>query len=126
MFSIQRNLGYIVSTFAIFVLVLAPPNLVCSQDFRITYPEKNSTVQGEVIVVEGVGAIPGATIEISVLTNEWYLQNGIAEISEDGNWTYAPCYLSGQGKFNNHSIKARLIQDGRPIATVTVRGIVRE
>ena len=102
------------------------PDHVLSADFKILYPDSNSTVRGEVIEVEGAGAIAGATIEISVLTNDWYLQDGKAELSDDGSWSYTPCYLSGKGKFNNHTIKARLIKDGKAIAIDKVRGVVRE
>lgn len=99
---------------------------VLSADFKILYPKSNNTVRGEVIEIEGSGAIEGAAIEISVLTNDWYLQDGKAEVSDDGRWSYAPCFLSGKGKFNNHTIKARLIKDGKAIAIDKVRGVVRE
>ncbi|MCF8057249.1 MAG: hypothetical protein K9K37_11510 [Desulfocapsa sp.] len=102
------------------------PDHVLAADFKILYPESNSTVKGEVIEIEGAGATAGATIEISVLTNDWYLQDGKAEVNDDGRWSYAPCYLRGKGKFNNHTIKARLIKDGKAIAIDKVRGVVRE
>ena len=108
------------------VLTAIGPSAVLSAEFKITYPESNSTVRGEVIEIEGTGATPGAVVEVSVLTNKWYLQDGIAEINDDGSWTYAPCYLSGKGQYNNHSIKVRLIKGGKPIATAKVRGVIRE
>ena len=97
-----------------------------SFDFRITFPEKNEEVRGEIIEIEGRGAIQGTVIEVSVLTNDWYIQDGKAEINKDGTWTYAPCYLAGKGKFNNHTIRARLFKDGEIMATTKVRGVVRK
>ena len=99
---------------------------IASDDFKITYPEKNEEVRGEIIEIEGTGAIQGTVIEVSVLTNDWYIQDGKAEINKNGTWTYAPCYLSGKGKFNNHTIKARLLKDGEVMATTKVRGVVRK
>jgi hypothetical protein len=102
------------------------PNLGLGGEFRILYPKPNDTVGGEIGEVEGEGALPGAKIEASVLTNEWFLQDGRGEINSNGNWTYGPCYLKGKGKYNNHTIRVRLIKDGKVIATATVRGIVRQ
>jgi hypothetical protein len=120
-----KVIAVIISISVICILILGIPFLY-SADFKITYPAPNSTVRGEVIEIEGTGATQGATIEVSVLTNAWYVQDGKAEIMRDGTWTYAPCYLSGKGRFNNHSIKARLIKDGSPLTSATVGGIVRE
>lgn len=96
-----------------------------AQQFEIMYPASNSTVRGEVIEVEGVGATQGDTIEINVLSSHWYMQSGTAEINNDGSWSYAPCYLSGQGQYSNHTIRARLLRDGRQVGIAKVRGVVR-
>ncbi len=95
-------------------------------DFSITYPKSDATIRGETIEIQGAGATQGSVIEISVLTDKWYIQDGTAEINKDGTWSYAPCYLSGKGKFSTHTIKARQIKDKQVISTSTVRGIVTQ
>lgn len=97
-----------------------------AEDFAITYPEPRSTVRAEVIEIEGTGAVPGATIEVKVLTNDWYLQDGETTIHENGTWSYGPCHLSGKGRFDSHTIRATLIEDGEELAIATVREVVRE
>lgn len=94
-------------------------------DFQITTPRPNVVVAGEVIEVAGVGADPSGTVEIEVLTNQWYLQDGQARINADGTWTFSPVHLGGQGRYNNHTIRATIIKDGRRGKSVTVSGIVR-
>ena len=95
-------------------------------ELEITYPRSNSSVRGEVIEIEGSGASPGAVIEVSVLTDRWYPQDGTLTVEADGTWAYGPCYLSGAGTFNRHSIRARLIEHGQVRATARVREVIRE
>jgi hypothetical protein len=68
-------------------------------DFQITNPLANATVPGEVIEVSGVGADPVGTIELEVLTNDWYLQDGKARINADGSWTLQSSSSFGQRCF---------------------------
>ena len=96
-----------------------------AQEFRITYPEPGGTVGGEVAMVEGTGAVPGAIIEVSVFTNRFYVQSGNVDINANGDWTFAPVYFSGQPPYDNHTVRARLIRDGQVVATTTVRDVKR-
>lgn len=95
-------------------------------DFQITSPRANAAVPGEVIEVSGVGADPSGTVELEVLTNDWYLQDGKARVNADGSWTYSPVHLSGKGVFNNHTLKATIVKDGHRGQSVTISGIVRK
>lgn len=113
----------VVSTALFFFLLLC--GTVVQAEFKITYPESNSVVPGRVIMVEGVGADPEGTIEVKVLTNRWYVQDGEVEISSNGAWNYGPCHLGGQGQYNNHTIRATIIKNGERLESATVRGIVR-
>jgi hypothetical protein len=108
------------------LLFLALPSMSATPDFQITAPKANSVVPGEVIEVSGVGADPNGTIEVQVLTNQWYTQDGTARINADGSWTFSPVHLAGQGSFNNHILRATIIKDGRRGKSVTVAGIVRK
>ena len=92
---------------------------------KIDYPANGARVSGKVIELRGSGADPKAQIEVSVLTNEWYVQNGRATINADGTWSYSPCYLSGQGQYNNHTVRVTLIANGNRTVSARVRGIVR-
>ncbi|HYA41034.1 MAG TPA: hypothetical protein VEF34_07005 [Syntrophobacteraceae bacterium] len=95
-------------------------------EFQITYPASDSSVSGRVVEITGVGADPGGTIQVEVLTNEWYVQTGTPRINPDGSWSYAPCYLAGQGEFNNHTIRATIIKDGKRLRSTSVHGVVRK
>jgi len=99
-----------------------------SQDaqLQITYPISNSTVPGPVIELKGVGADPSGTIEVEVLTDEWYVQTGTARINPDGSWTYAPCNLKGEGRFNNHTIRVTIIKGGKRGESTSITGVVRQ
>ena len=77
-------------------------------------------------MVEGVGAVPGATIQVWVYTNDWYLQTGAAHNDESGNWTYAPCHLRGQPPYDRHMIRARITHGDQVTEAPLVRGVVRE
>jgi len=94
-------------------------------EFQITSPRDNAVVPGEVIEVSGVGADPAGTVEITVLTDKWYVQDGDARINSDGTWTFSPVHLGGKGAYNNHTIRATIIRDGRRGKSVKVSGIVR-
>jgi hypothetical protein len=60
-----------------------------------------------------------------VLTNDWYVQDGTAVINADGSWSYAPCHLTGKGKYNNHTIKVTIVKNGKRLTSTSVHGIVR-
>lgn len=93
---------------------------------KISYPLSNSTVPARVVEIKGVGADPSGTIEIEVLTNEWYRQDGTPRINPDGSWTYGPCHLAGQGQFNNHTIRVTIIKGGKRGESTSVSGVVRQ
>ena len=95
-------------------------------NLQISSPRANSVVSGEVIELIGVGADPAGTLEVEVLTNRWYLQDGKTRINSDGAWTFSPVYVSGQGTFNNHTIRVTQTNDGRRGTSATVVGIVRK
>lgn len=109
---------------ALFFFFLLFGNVV-QAEFKITYPKNNSVVPGRMIMVEGLGANPQGTIELKVLTDRWYVQDGEVEINSNGAWTYGPCHLGGQGQYNNHTIRATIIKNGERLESATVRGIVR-
>jgi hypothetical protein len=92
---------------------------------KITYPAANSTVAGEVIEIKGTGADQKGQIQVQVLTNKWYIQDGTATVNPDGTWSYAPCNLSGQGTFSNHTIRVTVIRDGKAGSSDSVAGIRR-
>jgi hypothetical protein len=92
-----------------------------SGTFAIISPGNASSVDRDVITVRGTGATMGSTVEIDVFTNDWYAQNGTAEIANDGTWAYSPTYLKGQGSYKeHHNIRARLMSNGTQQAISTV------
>src|SRR5439155_3541658 len=93
------------------------------QELQIMQPTANSTVPGEVVEISGVGADPTGTLEVEVLTNEWYLQDGTPRINYDGTWSYGPVHLAGKGRYNNHTIRVTIIKDGKRGTSVSVSGI---
>lgn len=95
-------------------------------ELRITSPKANAIVQGDVIELTGTGADSAGTLEVEVLTNRWYPQDGTARINADGSWTFSPVYVSGQGAFNNHTIRVTQVKDRRRGKSVAVAGIVRK
>src|SRR5690348_13329047 len=101
-----------IATTALCLLILPVFAGSTGHDFQIKNPRPNAVVAGEVIEVSGVGADPSGTIELEVLTNDWYLQDGTARVNADGSWTYSPVHLSGKGVFNNHTLKATIVKDG--------------
>jgi FlaG/FlaF family flagellin (archaellin) len=89
--------------------------------FAIAYPTSNSLVDRDIVTVRGTGASANTSVEIDVFTDQWYPQNGYAEISSDGTWAYSPCYLKGQGSYKrHHNIRARLMQNDQQIGVNTV------
>jgi|SRR6266571_5376958 len=107
------------------VVWLGAASPTAAAQLKITVPVDNARVSGKVIEVSGVGADPKAQLEVSVLTNEWYVQNGKAVINADGSWTYSPVYVSGQAEFNNHTIRVTIISAGKRGASASVKGVVR-
>jgi len=114
------------ATVAAAVLVMSLTALGQSPNFAITSPKDNATVPGSPIVIRGEGAEPGTTLEVRVLTNAWYPQDGKGAINRDGSWTYGPVHLGGQGQYNNHTIEVTMIKNNQRGDTVTVSGIVRK
>jgi len=96
-----------------------------SSQFRLIYPISDSVVPTNIIMLRGVGALRDDNFEVEVFTNDWYPQTGQAKIDPDGSWTYGPCYLSGQGAFNNHTIRVTLIRNGVRVASAIATGIRR-
>ncbi|HEX5715194.1 MAG TPA: hypothetical protein VF179_03480 [Thermoanaerobaculia bacterium] len=89
--------------------------------FDITEPQSGTEVDRNIITVRGVGASPGDSLKVEVLTNEWYLQDGSFDIGDDGTWTFAPCNLKGRGNFRlHHAIKVSLLKGNEVIAFDTV------
>lgn len=68
----------------------------------------------------------GSTIEVSVLTNEWYKQTCEIEMEDDGEWACSPVHLAGQDEDNNHSIKAVMRKGGKKLGKSSVRGVKRK
>jgi hypothetical protein len=72
----------------------------------------------------------GWHVKVEVLTDQWYLQdkwydNGLAPIT-NGMWSMPEIVLGGQGQYNNHSIRATLVDEfGMPMANDEVSGINR-
>jgi exo-beta-1,3-glucanase (GH17 family) len=72
----------------------------------------------------------GWQVQIEVFTNAWYIQdkwyaNGRAPVI-NGKWAMPEAVLAGQGMFNNHRVRATLLDDaGSAIASDEVSGIVR-
>lgn len=106
--------------------IVSLPATPAGQEFQITSPRANAVVPGEVIECSGTGADPAGTIEVAVMTNAWYTQTGKANVNPDGTWTYSPIYLSGQGQYSSHTIKATIIKGGSRGKSATVGGIVRK
>ena len=75
-------------------------------------------------------AQPGWQVRVEVLTNQWYLQdgwyvNGLAPMV-NGMWGMPEITLAGQGQYNNHSVRASLVDEfGTTQATSQVSGITR-
>lgn len=107
-------------------LSLTRPALPAEQQLQITSPKANATVSGEVIELTGTGADPSGGLEVEVLTNQWWPQDGVGRINPDGSWTYSPVYLSGKGSFNNHAIRVTQVKDHRRGKSTIVAGIVRK
>jgi hypothetical protein len=107
---------------------IAPPasSAVPAAKFAITFPQDGTKVPSENIEVKGVGAMKGDVLEVSVLTNKWWTQNGQQTIFGDGTWSYGPCYLSGKGEFNKHTIRVTLIRNGVQYTSASVQGVVRD
>jgi exo-beta-1,3-glucanase (GH17 family) len=72
----------------------------------------------------------GWHVKVEVLTNQWYVQDkwyddGLAPVI-NGMWSMPEIVLAGQGQYNNHSIRATLVDEfGVPVASDEVGGIIR-
>ena len=115
-------------TVAIYMMLALASTRIMSADgqLQISSPRPNSVVSGGVIELSGGGADPNGTLEVEVLTNQWYPQDGVARINADGTWTYSPVYISGQGVFNNHTIRVTVVKDHKRGKSISVSGIVRK
>lgn len=107
---------------------IAPPAspAVPAAKFAITFPQDGAKVPNEIIEVKGVGAVQGDVLEVSVLTNKWWTQNGQQTIFGDGTWSYGPCFLSGKGELGKHTIRVTLIRNGVQYTSASVQGVVRD
>ncbi len=92
-----------------------------------TTTNSNCTVP---IIGKAYNTASGWRVKVEVFTDQWYPQgkwfaNGEAPIV-DGAWGMPEIYLAGLGAFNNHQIRASLLdQLGNVMATDQVNGIVR-
>src|SRR5690349_20592008 len=117
----SKLVRFVLGLFAIAMLAIVIPSAKpAATEFQISSPRANTVVQGQVVEVSGVGADPSGSIEVEVMTNDWYPQTGKARMNADGSWTYSPVFLSGQGTYNNHTIKATIVKDGRRGKSVSV------
>ncbi|MBW7883014.1 MAG: hypothetical protein H3C34_10320 [Caldilineaceae bacterium] len=71
-------------------------------------------------------AQPGWKVRVEVFTDRWYVQdkwyvNGEAPIV-DGKWAMPEIVLAGTGQFNNHRVRATLVDEtGNPVGNPVVR-----
>lgn len=92
-----------------------------------TLTRSNCTIP---IVGRAYNAGAGWHVRVEVYTNQWWVQDkwyadGLAPIV-DGLWAMPEVYLAGQEVYNNHSIRATLVDDqGVPVSMDEVSGIVR-
>jgi exo-beta-1,3-glucanase (GH17 family) len=97
---------------------------------RIDYPPSNwvtTTKSNCGIPVFGQveHAQPGWQVKVEVFTNNWYVQdkwysNGLAPIV-DGRWAIPEVILAGQGQYNNHKIRATVVNAvGSPVENPTI------
>jgi exo-beta-1,3-glucanase (GH17 family) len=72
----------------------------------------------------------GWQVQVEVFTDRWYIQNkwypnGRAPVI-DGHWAMPEVVLAGRGRFNNHRIRATLLDEfGNVVTSTEVSGIVR-
>jgi exo-beta-1,3-glucanase (GH17 family) len=91
----------------------------------VTEPDCSIPIFGRVY---NAGA--GWHVKVEVLTNQWYIQdkwydNGLAPIIQ-GMWSMPEITLGGQGQYNNHSIRATLVDEtGAAQASDEVSSIIR-
>lgn len=111
----------------VFAIAAVPGVMTLAQGRKlaITSLKDNATVTGTPILLKGSGADPSATLEVRVLTDKWYVQDGKSSIGPDGTWTFGPVNIGGQGAYNNHTIEVTSIKGGVRGDTVSVGGIVR-
>src|SRR5690242_13716642 len=86
-------LGLVVTAVLTTVAWSAPP------DFQISSLRPNAVVPGEVIELSGTGADTTATLQVEVLTNQWYVQDCTPRINPDSTWTCGPIHLAGKGPY---------------------------
>ncbi len=102
---------------------------------RIEHPRDITTTVtksncGVPIFGRAYNAEAGWHVKVEVFTNDWYIQDkwypaGLAPIVDD-EWSMPEVFLAGQGGFNNHSIRATLVDEtGATVASDEVAGIVR-
>lgn len=106
-------------------VIVAPP-LAREDDapnFRITTPKPNAVVPGAVIEISGLDADPTGTLEIEVLTNQWYLQDGKVRINTDRTWTFSLFIYLGRANKQPY-VAGDDRQDGQRGTSATVSGIV--
>lgn len=73
---------------------------------------------------------PGWSVAVEVFTDQWYPQplwyaSGKAP-TIDGLWAMPSITLAGSGRWNNHRIRVRLLNErGEPVASQQIQGLVR-
>ncbi len=107
-----------------------PQPAAATPNARIDYPPSNwvtTTKSNCGIPVFGQveQAQPGWQVRVEVFTNDWYVQdkwysNGLAPIV-DGRWAVPEVILAGQGQYNNHKIRATVVNAaGSPVDNPTI------
>lgn len=111
--------------------VTTPPTTT----LQIDYPSSNITT-----TTKGNCSIPifgrvyqaqaGWQVQVEVFTNQWYLQDGWYTAGRapvvDGQWSVPEVTLGGQEQFNQHKIRATLVDaQGNAMSSAEVSGIVR-
>lgn len=106
---------------------------------QIDHPDGNSaTVAKANCAIPIFGKVyhaqPGWKVRVEVYTNAWYRQDkwyadGEAPIV-DGQWAVPEVILAGQGQYNNHKIRATVVDEtgspvGNPAVSAEIDGIVR-
>ena len=97
------------------------------RDITTTVTKPNCAVP---IFGRAYNAEPRWHVKVEVFTNQWYIQDkwypdGLAPIIDD-MWSMPEVVLAGEGEFNNHRIRATLVDEtGTAVASDEVIGIVR-
>lgn len=92
----------------------------------IVSPAEGARVQGDVLELTGVGMRDVASVTVRVHTDQWYVQDGTLRTSANQSWAYAPVYVSGQGRYNNHRIEVVVTHPDGSRDAASVENVVRQ